>query len=191
MLKNRRINLLIILPLFFFSSCLRLDFYAIQPLGEDHYLRMVIESTAGDSIIYQYNPSARNFKIVKTIPSALEWNIGFIPPGKKNNSFSGNVIRVFLLGKPKLQGTTLKIIPLTTLSVITQAGTHCVLLAVPADNNDRTLAVMNLEELSLVEQDIFSKTESAVVGLCNESPQGFQWFDARQTWELIENYIKL
>jgi len=160
-------------------------------MGDDHFLRMVVETPAGDSLWYQYDFSLKKFVSRMPLPSKLpqNWNLGFIPSGV-NHSHDYRLAEVLLIGPQKAQGTLLKVIPISLLYLNTNRD-RALVVAVPADPADRPDGVENAEVFALENPNIFQSIEEKIaLSLFQVNPENLSWADQAEAWHFISSKIK-
>ncbi len=177
-------------PLVFFvvllASCHLRDYYALSPLGDDHYLRMVVETPAGDCTLYQYDIFDRKFIPRMPIAHGLpaNWNLGFVPSGKPDAKVP-RLSEVLLISPRKCQGTLIKVVPVALLYFTTDSS-KALLVAIPADPSERYEATEEEELLSLKSPEIFSRVEEKIAQQIFQAPSGeLSWTDQTGAWRYI------
>lgn len=182
------------LLLVFLFACHRPDYPSIAPMGDDHWLRMVVETPAGQNFISRYEPESRRFKPGLQLNSKLPdfWNLGFVPGGfPKSAEKNFRLAEVVLLSLPKTQGTVLKIVPLAMLQMQTGDGPGILLLAAPADPSDRLAGTDTPEELMMEYPDIFVQIEQKLaLDVFKAKPESLTWIDQTETWQFVLNMIE-
>lgn len=182
------------LLLVFLFACHRPDYSSIAPMGDDHLLRMVVETPAGQNFISRYVPENRKFIPTLQLNSTLpdNWNLGFIPSGSpKSAGLNLRLAEVVLLSMPKTQGTVLKIVPLAMLQMQTQDGPGILLLAAPADPSDRLAVTDTPEELVIEYPEIFEQIEQKLaLDVFKAKPESLTWTDQTGTWQYILSMIE-
>lgn len=182
------------LLLVFLFACHRPDYSSIAPMGDDHWLRMVVETPAGQNFIARYDPESRKFKPALQLDYTLpdNWNLGFIPGGPpKSSEKKFRLAEVVLLSLPKTQGTVIKIVPLAMLQMQTGDGPIILLLAAPADPSDRLAGTDTPEELVMEYPDIFEQIEqNLALDVLKAKPESLTWTDQTGTWQFVLKMIE-
>ncbi|NLH52910.1 MAG: hypothetical protein GX459_08710 [Bacteroidales bacterium] len=183
------------LLLFLLFACHRTDYSTLPPMGEDHWLRMVVETPAGQNFVSRFDSESRKFKPAVQLNKSLpeNWNLGFVPAGpKKKAEQNYRLVEVLLLSSPKSQGTVLKIIPLGILQIQTGDDPRVLLLAAPADPSDRLAGTDTPEEMAMEFPDIFEQVEkNLALTVYKANPQSLTWADPTQIWQFIFSMIKI
>ncbi|MGC8864382.1 MAG: inorganic diphosphatase [Bacteroidales bacterium] len=183
------------LLLFLLFACHHTDYSTLPPMGEDHWIRMVVETPAGQNFVSRYDSENKIFiptvQLNKSLPE--NWNLGFVPAGSQKKAEQNyRLVEVLLLSSPKTQGTVLKIIPLGMLRMQTGDGPRVLLLAAPADPSDRLAGTETPEEMAMVFPEIFEQVEkNLALTVYKANPQSLTWADPTKTWQFIFSMIEI
>lgn len=181
---HKKIFLAIVSLALLLVSCQRHDYTSLAPVGDDHFLHMVVETPAGDSILYQYDVSLH--KIVPAMPLRpglpVNWNLGFIPSGQRGEY---RLAEALLIGPRKTRGTLLKVLPVALL-YLANGTEKALVVAIPADPADRLDGTQSAEELALENPDIFRNIEEKIaLQVFHANPNNLSWTDESGAWRFI------
>ncbi|HNQ59289.1 MAG TPA: inorganic diphosphatase [Bacteroidales bacterium] len=175
------------------SACIRPQYDNFSSIGEDHYLRMVIETPAGNLNCVHFHPSSNSFIQGNAFQKPAPLNFGFIPSSNRSKSAQEfDPIRVMLLSNSKPSGTILKIIPIGMLQFAASGKQRVLILAVPADPSHRKSNINDEAAISMTEPSIFSilelwlKNYSAIPDVII-----YGWADENITWNYILDVLRL
>ncbi len=167
-------------------SCHRRDYSSLEPIGDDHFLRMVVETPAGDSILFQYDHTSKKILPVMPLKTGLpdNWNLGFIPSGL-GQAEKCRLAEVLLIGPRKARGTLLKVVPVALL-FLQNSTKKALVVAIPADPADRLEGTESTEALSLENPDIFRNIEEKIaLQVFHANPDNLSWTDETGAWRFI------
>ncbi|HQN97995.1 MAG TPA: inorganic diphosphatase [Bacteroidales bacterium] len=176
-------------------ACIRPQYDHFAPIGEDHYLRMVVETSAGNTHCVQYNSSRNEFIKGSALKSPAPVNFGFIPSlNISTNKENIDPVHVMLLSDSKPAGTILKIIPVGMLQLSVSDEEKHFILAIPADPSEQKVKIQNSSELSMTNPSIFLLLESWLKNYfttCGVNIQINGWLDENETWHYLLNTFHL
>jgi len=167
-------------------SCQHHDYTSLAPVGDDHFLRMVVETPAGDSVLFQCDGSLKKILPVRPLKPALpdSWNLGFIPSGL-GRAEKCRLAEALLIGPRKTRGTLLKVVPVALL-FLQNSTEKALVVAIPADPADRLDGTESTEALSLENPDIFRNIEEKIaLQVFHANPDNLSWTDESGCWRFI------
>ena len=140
-----------VLILLTFGACKSVDLNSITSFSPQGHVHAVVEIPAGTNKKIEYNKTTKKFevdqrngkdRIIQFLP--YPGNYGFIPStfSDPTKGGDGDPLDVIVISEHVASGTLLEVIPLGMLKLIDDNELDYKLIAIPAEEKDRTISAL-------------------------------------------------
>lgn len=141
----------------FIGCSSKVNHYSVSSFSQSGAVNAVIEIPAGTNVKYEFDNTVKEFSInqengkdrsIDFLPYPA--NYGFIPSTLSDGTKGGDgdALDILVISETIKKGTILEVIPIGMLKLIDEGELDYKVIAVPFDENKRTIKAINYDELS-------------------------------------------